>query len=111
MCPVTYAARALPLPRFALWSGVIQAVGNTGMLLSASPLALLVEWRGWQAGFWVSAALAVLAWTAVALFVREAPLPRSATRRTVWQDTREVVALGRSPALRPLMVFAFASFA
>ena len=58
MCPVTFAARALPLPRFALWSGIIQAVGNTGMLLSASPLALLVEWRGWQAGFWASTALA-----------------------------------------------------
>ena len=110
MCPVTFAARALPLPRFALWSGIIQAFGNTGMLLSASPLALLVEWRGWQAGFWASAALAVLAWTAVALAVPEPPLQRTA-RRTVWQDAREVVTLARSPALRPLMVFAFASFA
>ncbi len=111
MCPVTFAARALPLPRFALWSGIIQAVGNTGMLLSASPLALLVEWQGWRAGFWASAALAVLAWTAVALFVRESPLPRDTTRRTVWQDAREVLSLARSPALRPMMVFAFASFA
>lgn len=110
MCPVTYAARALPLPRFALWSGVIQAMGNTGMLLSASPLALLVEWQGWRAGFWASAALAVLAWSAVALRVREPPLPRN-ERRTFWQDAREVVALALSPALRPLMVFAFASFA
>ncbi|CAA9270924.1 MAG: Uncharacterized MFS-type transporter [uncultured Acetobacteraceae bacterium] len=111
MCPVTFAARALPLPRFALWSGIIQAVGNTGMLLSASPLALLVEWRGWQAGFWASAGLAVLAWSAVALAVQERPLPRETARRTVWQDAREVVILARSPALRPLMVFAFASFA
>ncbi|MBD0274508.1 MAG: MFS transporter [Acetobacteraceae bacterium] len=111
MCPVTFAARALPLPRFALWSGIIQAVGNSGMLLSASPLAFLVEWRGWQAGFWASAALAVLAWTAVALAVREPPLQRDAARRTVWQDAQEVVELALSPALRPLMVFAFASFA
>jgi predicted MFS family arabinose efflux permease len=111
MCPVTFAARALPLPRFALWSGIIQAFGNTGMLLSASPLALLVEWRGWQAGFWASAALAVLAWTAVALAVPEPPPQRDAARRTVWQDAQEVVTLARSPALRPLMVFAFASFA
>ena len=110
MCPVTFAARALPLPGFALWSGVIQAFGNTGMLLSASPLALLVEWRGWQAGFWASAALAVLAWTAVAFLVPEPPLHRG-TRRTVWQDAKEVFSLARSPALRPLMVFAFASFA
>lgn len=111
MCPVTFAARALPLPKFALWSGVIQAVGNSGMLLSASPLALLVEWRGWRAGFWASAGLALLAWCAVALVAREAALPRDARRRTVWEDAREVVALALSPALRPLMVFAFASFA
>jgi predicted MFS family arabinose efflux permease len=111
MCPVTFAGRALPLPRFALWSGIIQAVGNTGMLLSASPLALLVEWQGWRAGFWASVALAMLAWTAVALLVREPPLPRDTTRRSVWQDAREVFSLARSPALRPLMVFAFASFA
>jgi predicted MFS family arabinose efflux permease len=109
MCPVTFAARALPLPRFALWSGVIQSVGNTGMLLSASPLALLVEARGWQAGFWASAALAALAWCAVALVVREPPLPKD-QRRTLWEDSREVVVLALSPALRPLMVFAFASF-
>jgi len=110
MCPVTFAARALPLPRFALWSGIIQAVGNTGMLLSASPLALLVEWRGWQAGFWASTALAVLAWCAVALAVPE-PAAAKDRRSTLWQDAREVVALALSPALRPLMVFAFASFA
>lgn len=110
MCPITFAARALPLARFALWSGVIQAVGNTGMLLSASPLALLVEWQGWKAGFWASAGLAVLAWSAVALLVPEPPLQRG-PRRTVWHDAREVLVLAMSPALRPLMVFAFASFA
>ncbi len=111
MCPVTYAARILPAGRFALWSGVIQAFGNTGMLLSASPFALLVEWRGWQAGFWAAAGIAALALAAVALFVREPPLPRRSAHRTLWQDTQEVVALALSPALRPLMVFVFASVA
>lgn len=110
MCPVTFAARALPLRRFALWSGVIQAVGNTGMLLSASPLALLVERLGWRAGFWAAAGLALLAWTAVARLVPRPPALRP-MRRTVWQDAREVLSLAGSPALRPLMVFAFASFA
>ncbi len=111
MCPVTFAARALPAARFALWSGVIQAVGNTGMLLSASPLAVLVEWRGWRAGFWAAAAIAALALAAVALLVRESPPPRRGAHHTLWQDAREVVALALSPALRPLMVFVFASVA
>ena len=111
MCPVTFAARALPAARFALWSGVIQAVGNTGMLLSASPLAVLVEWRGWRAGFWAAAAIAALALAAVALLVRETPPPRRGAHHTLRQDAREVVALALSPALRPLMVFVFASVA
>ena len=110
MCPMTYAARAMDGHRFALWSGIIQAVGNSGMLLSASPLALLVEWQGWRAGFWASGGLALLALLAVALTVQPAPPPRSA-RRSLWQDTREILAIAASPRLRALMVIAFASFA
>lgn len=110
MAPVTYAARAVPPARFALWSGAIQAFGNSGMLLSASPLALLIEWQGWRAGFWAAAGLAALAWLAVAATVRQPP-PARAAPRSAWQDAREVLAIAASPGLRPLMVFAFASFA
>lgn len=110
MAPMTYAARAVAPGRFALWSGTIQAVGNSGMLLSASPLALLIEWQGWRAGFWAAAALAGLAWLAVAATVRQPPPARPAAR-SAWQDAREVVAIAASPGLRPLMVFACASFA
>ncbi|MDB5373065.1 MAG: sugar phosphate permease [Belnapia sp.] len=110
MGPMTYAARAVPPARFGLWAGIILTFGNTGMLLSASPLALLIEWQGWRAGFWAMAALAVLAFVAVALTVRQPPPPRRAPI-TLWQDARQVLAIAASPALRPLMVFAFASFA
>ena len=76
MCPMTYAARAMDAHRFALWSGIIQAVGNSGMLLSASPLALLVEWGGWRAGFLASGVLAALALLAAAATVRQGPPQR-----------------------------------
>ncbi|MCB4821408.1 MFS transporter [Roseicella aerolata] len=109
MCPMTYAARAMDAHRFALWSGIIQAVGNSGMLLSASPLALLVEWQGWRAGFWASGGLAALAFLAVAATVRQPP-PARQGHRSLWQDTREILAIAASPRLRALMVFAFASF-
>ncbi|OYW08970.1 MAG: MFS transporter, partial [Rhodospirillales bacterium 12-71-4] len=69
MCPITFAARRLSTGRFAVWSGLIQAVGNTGMLLSASPLALLVEAVDWRAGFWACSAIAALAVPAVLLLV------------------------------------------
>ena len=109
MCPMTYAARATDAARFALWSGTIQAVGNSGMLLSASPLALLVEWQGWRAGFWAAAAMAGIAWAAVAATVRQPPPERGAPR-SLWHDAREVFGIAASRALRPMMVFAFASF-
>jgi len=110
MCPVTYAAKNLPPQRFGLWGGVIQAFGNTGMLLSASPLALLVEAAGWRAGYVASALLALGAAAAVALIVREARSP-AAARRSIAEDAREVVTLGLSRAIRGPVVIAFASFA
>ena len=71
MCPVTYAAKNLPPQKFGLWGGVIQAFGNTGMLLSASPLALLVDHAGWRSGYIACAMLAVGAALTVAIVVRE----------------------------------------
>ena len=70
MCPMTHAARAVPQAQFGLWAGMIQGLGNSGMLLTASPLAWLVEVSGWRAGFWACAVLAVIAWVAVFLTVR-----------------------------------------
>ncbi|MDO9710918.1 MFS transporter [Paracraurococcus lichenis] len=110
MCPMTYAARAMDGHRFALWSGIIQAFGNCGMLLSASPLALLVERQGWRAGFWASGALAALAFVAVAATVQRTP-PAQAGRRSLWQDTRDILAIAVSPRLRAPMTIGFASFA
>ncbi len=110
MCPMTYAARAMSGPRFALWAGLIQAIGNTGMLLSASPLALLVEWQGWRAGYLACAGLAGLAALAVWLVVRQLA-PERGQPSSLWADTRQVLALAASPAMRPMMVIAFASFA
>src|SRR6476619_59926 len=47
MCPMTLAAKQLSAARFGLWSGIILSIGNIGMLLSASPLAFVVElWGG-----------------------------------------------------------------
>ena len=43
-CPVTFAAKSMSAARFGLWAGLIHALGNTGMVLSASPLAILIEY-------------------------------------------------------------------
>lgn len=110
MCPMTYAAKTLPSQKFGLWGGLIQAFGNTGMLLSASPLALLVDHAGWRAGYLACVALAVGAAIAVALVVREARAAPQA-RRGVAEDVRDVIRLGLSRDIRGPMVITFASFA
>lgn len=110
MCPVTYAAKAMSVARFGLWAGLIHTIGNTGMVLSASPLAILIEFAGWRVGFLACAALAAIAALGVALLVRETP-PERATDRSVWADAREVLALATSRRLAGVMALAFASFA
>jgi len=109
MAPMTYAAQVLDQRRFGLWSGLIQGIGNSGMLLSASPLAWLVEVAGWRAGFWACMGLAALAATAVALTVRQPPiLPQPG--RTLLGDARAVLNFAAAPRLRGIFALAFVSF-
>jgi len=110
LCPMTLAAKLLTPAKFGLWSGLIQALGNVGMLLSASPLAWLVEHHGWRAGFWAAAAMSV----GVALLVRlvvPAPVPTDGPHPSLLADARAVLRLSTSRALRGIILLAFASFA
>jgi MFS family permease len=109
MCPVTFAARGLSTARFAVWSGVIQAVGNTGMLLSASPLAALIEAVDWRAGYLACAVIAALAIPAVLLAVPN-DRPQARPARSAWQDARGLVRMAFLPGMRGVMIFALASF-
>ena len=111
LCPMTLAAKLLTPTQFGLWSGLIQGVGNAGMLLSASPMAWLVEQYGWRAGFWVSAILAVLIAALVSNFVPNAAPDRMAARTTLKAEAREVVQIGLSRRLRGVIILAFSSFA
>jgi len=109
MCPMTYAARAVPQAQFGLWAGMIQGFGNSGMILSASPLAWLVEFAGWRAGFWACGGFALFALAAIFLTVRHEK-PSEAARVSIWQNAREVMGFALSPRLRGLMALAFVSF-
>ncbi len=108
MAPMTFAARAMDAPRFALWSGLVQAIGNSGMLLTASPLAWLVETSGWRAGFWACLVLAAAGLLAVTLLVpRDRPAPSG---RSMLGDAREVLRIMGDRRLRGLFALAFVSF-
>jgi predicted MFS family arabinose efflux permease len=113
LCPMTLAAKLLSPGKFGLWTGLIQALGNVGMLLSASPLAWVVEHLGWRTGFWVPAGLAVVVIGLIWLVV---PAPAAAEaprgpRPSLLADSREVLRLGASARLRGVMLLSFSSFA
>jgi len=111
LCPFALAARALPPARFAMWSGLILSIGNCGMLLSATPMAWLIERHGWRASFWLAGAMAIGIGVLVALAVPRHPRTAPAPARRLKTELREVLALTASLPLRGPVVLAFTSLA
>ena len=110
MCPMTLAAKQLSPARFGLWSGVILSLGNTGMLLSSSPLAWVVDHFGWRAAFWISAVFGVAVALAVYALVPKQPAEHKDESSPLSQMA-EVLRLGLSRPLRGLIALALVSLA
>ena len=110
MCPMTLAAKQMSAARFGLWSGIILSIGNIGMLLSASPLAFVVEQFGWRAGFWISAGLGAAVALAVFLLVPKQPAEHADPSSPLSQMA-EVLRIGLSRPLRCLIALALVSLA
>ena len=110
MCPMTLAAKQLPPERFGLWSGAILSLGNTGMLLSASPLAYVVEQYGWRAGFLMSAAAGVVIAIAVFALVPNQPAEHK-DQSSPLSQMAEVFRLGLSRPMRGIIALALVSLA
>lgn len=110
MCPMALAAKRLSPAQFGLWSGLILSLGNAGMLLSASPLAFVVEHWGWRTGFWLAGAAAFVVAGLVMLIVPN-ERPVQAKRRALLAEMTTVLRLGGSRALRGIVILAFLSLA
>lgn len=110
MCPMTLAARALSPAQFGLWSGIILSLGNMGMLLSASPLAWVVDGFGWRAGFWVAMIFGFLIAVAIFTYVPNEQPPQ-VEKRPLLREMIEVVRLAISPSLRGLIALSLTSTA
>ena len=76
VCTV-FIARHLPAGRFAAISGMTLGLGGIGMLLTATPLAWLIEATSWRMGFGVLGGCATLAWWLIYAWVHE-PAPPAA---------------------------------
>lgn len=70
-----FIARRFPGEQFAAVSGAALGIGSVGLLVTGTPLAWVVEQASWRAAFLVLAVLAVAAWFAILLLVKEAPQP------------------------------------
>ena len=110
MCPMTLAAKQMSAARFGLWSGIILSIGNIGMLLSASPLAFVVELWGWRAGFWISAGFGAVVAVAVFALVPKQPAAH-ADNSSPLSQMAEVLRIGLSRPLRGLIALALVSLA
>ncbi|KRR22900.1 sugar phosphate permease [Bradyrhizobium lablabi] len=110
MCPMTLAAKQMSAARFGLWSGIILSIGNIGMLLSASPLAFVVEHFGWRMGFWISAGFGALVAIAVFLLVPKQPAEHADDSSPLSQMA-EVLRIGLSRPLRGLIALGLVSLA
>ena len=74
VCTV-FIARAFPAQRFAAVSGATLGLGSVGLLLTGTPLAWLVAQLSWRAAFVALAMGSALGWLAIALLVRDTPVP------------------------------------
>ena len=110
MCPMTLAAKQLSPERFGLWSGAILSLGNTGMLLSASPLAYVVEHYGWRSSFFIAAAVGVVVAAAVFALVPNQP-PEHKDQSSPLSQMAEVFRLGLSRPMRGIIALALVSLA
>ena len=110
MCPMTLAAKQMSAARFGLWSGIILSIGNIGMLLSASPLAFVVEHLGLASrildlrGFGAVVAVAVFA------LVPKQPAEH-ADNSSPLSQMAEVLRIGLSRPLRGLIALSLVSLA
>lgn len=110
LCPLTYAARTTDISQFALWSAVILAVGNSGMVISASPIAWVIEHHGWRLAYGLPAVLSLAVLVLVQLVIQPVR-PSKAVPASVGSEVARVLRIGVSPALRGVVVLAFVSFA
>jgi predicted MFS family arabinose efflux permease len=110
LCPLTYAARHMDGANFALWSAFILAIGNSGMLISASPMAWVIETWSWRIAFLVPVAMAVLV-AAIAWFRLGRGTAGGTTPSSIPSEFAQVIRIGWSRQLRGVITLAFISFA
>src|SRR6188768_2519372 len=100
MAAIVFTSKHWPVARFAGISGLVLAIGSGGMLLSATPLAWVIDRWSWRSAFAVLTIMSALTLLASALVLEKSAMQRS--RRLVaeiWEGFYGLrfVLFGRRP--------------
>lgn len=104
MSTVVLMARNWPPRRFAVLNGAVVGTSNAGLLISATPLAALMEWLGWRGALWTMAAVTL----ALAIAIAGGRKVDKGTGTSVSEVIRGVASVSRHRKLWPLLAYAFA---
>ena len=111
MAAIVFTSKHWPVARFAAISGLVLAIGSGGMLLSATPLAWVIDRSSWRSAFAVLTIMSIFTLLASALILEKSAVQRS--RRLapeIWAAFYglQFVLFGRRPVA--LLAIGFVSY-
>ena len=77
MAAIVFTSKHWPVARFAAISGLVLAIGSGGMLLSATPLAWVIDRSSWRSAFAVLTIMSIFTLLASALILEKSAVQRS----------------------------------
>lgn len=113
LAAMVFILRRYPAHRFAPLTSIVFTVGGLGMLISATPLAWIVERISWRAGLVALSLLAALAWLAVWWWVDDEPIETRAPRQTLQvaaRDLRTILVQRHTAGICCLAAVSYAAF-
>ena len=110
VCTV-FITRHFAQERFASVSGLVLGLGGSGMLLTATPLAWVVQEASWRIGFLLLAGLSALAWVVIFVVVREGQPGQASHRESLGAALRGIARLLVLPQTLGIMALGGVTYA
>ena len=111
MAAIVFTSKHWPVARFAGISGLVLAIGSGGMLLSATPLAWVIDRWSWRSAFAVLTILSIFTLLASALILEKSAVQRARNLASeIWAGFYGLrfVLFGRRPIA--LLAIGFVSY-
>jgi len=111
MAAIVFTSKHWPVARFAGISGLVLAIGSGGMLLSATPLAWVIDQWSWRSAFAVLTILSIFTLLASALMLEKSAVQRARNLASeIWAGFYGLrfVLFGRRPIA--LLAIGFVSY-